>query len=119
MCVCNRGLSRADVWQAAAGHLEKGEVTEIHVPVHTHTLVPTPITTGLAKKLISFYCKMALIALIDFNFRQNNFVRLFCVSCLTNVHSFKQLSKLVNFCVAILILKMKEKNEYFRHIMLN
>ena len=30
----------------------------------------------------------------------------------------KDLSKLVNFCVAILILKMEEKKQHFRHIML-
>ena len=30
----------------------------------------------------------------------------------------KNLSKLVNFCVAILILKMEEKKQHFRHIML-
>ena len=30
----------------------------------------------------------------------------------------KNLSKLVNFCVAILILKMEEKKQHFQHIML-
>lgn len=35
------------------------------------------------------------------------------------MHSFKKLSKLVNFCVAVLILKKKETKEYFWHIMLN
>ena len=30
----------------------------------------------------------------------------------------KKLSKLVNFCVAILILKIEEKKEHFWHIML-
>ena len=50
---------------------------------------------------------------------QNNFVRLFCDSCLISLYSFKKLSKLVNFCVAILILKMKETKEYSSHIMLN
>ena len=34
-------------------------------------------------------------------------------------HAFrKRLSKLVNFCVAILILKMKEKEQHFQHILL-
>ena len=31
---------------------------------------------------------------------------------------FKKKSKLLNFCVAILILKMEEKKQHFRHIML-
>ena len=30
----------------------------------------------------------------------------------------KDLSKLVNFCVAIFILKMEEKKQHFQHIML-
>ena len=34
------------------------------------------------------------------------------------MHLKKDLSKLVNFCVAILILKMEEKKQHFWHIML-
>ena len=34
------------------------------------------------------------------------------------MHLKKDLSKLTNFCVAILILKMEEKKQHFRHIML-
>ena len=34
------------------------------------------------------------------------------------MHLKKDLAKLVNFCVAILILKMEEKKQHFRHIML-
>ena len=34
------------------------------------------------------------------------------------MHLEKDLSKLVNFCVAILILKMEEKRQHFWHIML-
>ena len=34
------------------------------------------------------------------------------------MHLKKGLTKLVNFCVAILILKMEEKKQHFRHIML-
>ena len=34
------------------------------------------------------------------------------------MHLKKGLSKLVNFCVAILILKMEEKKQHFQHIML-
>ena len=33
-------------------------------------------------------------------------------------HAFKKTSKLVNFCVAILILKMEENTQHFWHIML-
>ena len=33
------------------------------------------------------------------------------------MHLRKDLSKLVNFCVAILILKMEEKKQHLRHIM--
>ena len=34
------------------------------------------------------------------------------------MHLKKDLSKLVNFCVAILILKMEEKKQHFQHIVL-
>ena len=34
------------------------------------------------------------------------------------MHLKKSLSKLVNFCVAILLLKMEEKKQHFWHIML-
>ena len=47
----------------------------------------------------------------------NNFVRLYCDSCHISAH-LKNLSKLVNFCKAILILKMKENTQYFWSIML-
>ena len=33
------------------------------------------------------------------------------------MHLKQDLSKLVNFCVAILILKMEEKKQHLRHIM--
>ena len=54
-----------------------------------------------------------------FNFIQNNFVRLYCDSCHVSMHLKKHLSKLANFCVAILILKMEEKKQHFQHIMLD
>ena len=38
-------------------------------------------------------------------------------SCHISVHLKKTLSKLVNFCVAILILKMKENMQHCWHIM--
>ena len=34
------------------------------------------------------------------------------------MHFLKTLSKLVNFCVAILLLKMEENTQHLRHIML-
>ena len=33
-------------------------------------------------------------------------------------NKFKKLSELVNFCIAILILKMEENKQHFQHIML-
>ena len=64
---------------------------------------------GLAKRFIEFFPKLALVALklVVFNLIWNNFVRLYCDSFHINVH-FKK-SKLVDFCVSILILKMEEK----------
>ena len=59
---------------------------------------------------------MALLVIV-FNLIQKNFVRLYCDNC-HSVH-LKNLSKLVNFCVAILILKMEENKRHFWHIMLN
>ena len=56
--------------------------------------------------------------LVVLNFIWNNFVRLYCDSCHISVHFFKNLSKLVNFCVAILMLKMEENMQHFIHIML-
>ena len=40
-----------------------------------------------------------------------------CDNCHISVH-LKNLSKLVNFCAAILILKMEEDMQHFWHIML-
>ena len=56
--------------------------------------------------------------LVVFNFIRHNFVRLYCDSCHISVHFKKQLSKLVNFCVAFLILKIEENKQHFQHIML-
>ena len=58
--------------------------------------------------------------IVVFNFIQfnlSNFVRLCCDSCHLNIHK-KNLSKLVNLCVAILILKMEENMRRSCHIML-
>ena len=46
--------------------------------------------------------------LVVFNFIRNNFVRLYCDNCHTSMYFLKNLSKLVNFCIAILILKIEE-----------
>ena len=48
----------------------------------------------------------------------SSFVRLCCNSCHISAHFFKKaLSKLVNFCVAFLVLKMEER-QYFWHVVL-
>ena len=55
---------------------------------------------------------MALVALSVFDFIWKNFVRLYCDSCHISIH-LKNLSKLVNFCVVILILKMEKIHNVF------
>ena len=45
-------------------------------------------------------------------------VRMYCDSCHSNMHFLKNLPKLVNFCVAILLLKMEENMPHFWCIML-
>ena len=54
---------------------------------------------------------LALVALVAFNFIWNSFVRLYCDSW-SYQWALKKKSKL-NFCVAILILKVKEKTNIF------
>ena len=61
---------------------------------------------------------MALEVLVVFNFTQNSVVRLYSDSYPISVHFLKNLSKLVNFCAAILILEMEENTQHFWHIML-
>ena len=51
-----------------------------------------------------------------FNIIQNSFVRLYC-DCVISARVFNKTSKLANFCVAILIFKMEEK-QHFWHTML-
>ena len=46
------------------------------------------------------------------------FLRLYCDSCHLSMHLKKYLSKLLNFYVAILILKMEENKQHFWHTML-
>ena len=60
---------------------------------------------------------MALAVLTVFNFIRKNFVRLCCDSCHISVH-LKKTPKLVNFCAAILILKMEDDTQHFQYIML-
>ena len=48
---------------------------------------------------------------------RNNCIRLYCDSCHISVH-LKNLIKMVNFCIAILIVKMEENMQHFWHIML-
>ena len=40
----------------------------------------------LAKNSFVFFCKMALVVLVVFNFIQNNFVKLYCDSCHISMH---------------------------------
>ena len=73
---------------------------------------------GLAKTFVQFFCKMTLVALSCLTSFKTT-VGLYCDSCHISVHKKKQLSKLVNFCVAILILRMEgEKKATFSAIML-
>ena len=66
-----------------------------------------------------FFHKMALVVLsFVFNFTWNSSVSLYCDSCHISLHLKRNLPKLVNFCVAILILKMEENMQHFQHIML-
>ena len=60
---------------------------------------------------------MALVVLVGFNFIRNNFVRLY-VTAVIPACIKKNLSKSVNFCAAILILKMKENMQHFWCVML-
>lgn len=57
-----------------------------------------------------------------FNFIRNNFVRLYVTAlvsaCIWKRKNKKNLPKLVNFCIAILLLKMEEKKQNFQLIML-
>ena len=52
---------------------------------------------------------MTLVALSCLKLHSKNFVRFYCDSCQISVQ-LKEWSKLVNFCVAMLILKMEEKS---------
>ena len=63
---------------------------------------------GLAKTFVQFFCKMTLVALTCLT-SFKTIVGLYCDSCHISVHKKKKLSKLVNFCVAILILRTEEK----------
>lgn len=78
----------------------------------------------MAKRFISFFfwvrchqSKMALVVLV-FNFIWNNFVRLYVTAVVSACIWKKNLPKLVNFCIVILLLKMEEKKQNFQHIML-
>ena len=89
-------------------------VKEIQFVIKTFTLRNL---LGWPKSLFRFFCMMALVVLSCSYFIINNFVRLYCDSCHIGVH-LKKTSKLVSFCVAILILKMEEDTQHFWHIKL-
>ena len=58
------------------------------------------------------------MALIVLSFPENNSKHFYYIVLWQQSyqHALKKLSKLVNFCVAILILKMEEKQQNFKHI---
>ena len=91
---------------------------KIYAYVYSLDHPPNQIVLGWPKGLFVFFHKMALVALkVVFNFIRNNFVRLY-VTAVMSACILKKTSKLANFCVAILILKIEEKEQHFRHIML-
>ena len=74
--------------------------------------------TVLDKRLVQFFPRMAPIVLV-FNLIQNNFVGCIVTAVISvSIKKKKTHIKLVNFCVAILILKMEENKQHFLHIML-
>ena len=70
----------------------------------------------LTKSSFVFLLKMAPVVL-SLCLTQNNFVRLYCDSYHINVY-LKKTPKLVNFCAAILILKIEEDKQHFWCIVL-
>ena len=74
------------------------------------------VVIGLDKMFI-FFCffrKMALVALVFLSLTSSEgSVRLYCHSCHISMHLKKKASELVYFCVAILTLKIEEKNQHF------
>ena len=64
-------------------------------------------------KSLFFFHKMALVV---FNFIQT--ILLGCIVTAVISACIKKPSKLVNFCVAILILKIEENKQQFWHVML-
>ena len=66
-----------------------------------------------AQSSFGFVHKMSLVVLSCLNnFIRNSFVRMYCDSCHVGMH-LKKTSKLVNICIAILILNMKEMHDIF------
>ena len=61
---------------------------------------------------------MAIVAISSLELHFQQFFRLYCSSYPISVHLKKSLSKSVNFCVAILILKMEENMQHFQYIKL-
>ena len=77
--------------------------------------MPYIFTLGWPKRSFGFSRNVAVVVL---SFIRNDFVRLHCDSCHMRVHLKNNLLKLVNFCVAILTLKIEENMLHFWHIML-
>ena len=75
------------------------------------------LTSGLANKLVlSFFPPISCTQLPLMSFK-TIFVRLYCDSGHISMH-LKKLTKLVHFCVTILILKVEENKQPFWHIIL-
>ena len=70
---------------------------------------------GGPKSLFSFFCKMALVVLSLTIFK--TILLDYIVTAVILVRILKETSKLVNFCVAILILKMGENTQHIWCIM--
>ena len=86
-------------------------------PTYDAALCVTKLVLGWPKSSFVFSLKIVVVALSCLNVILNNFVRLFCGGCHISVH-FLKTSELVNFCAAILILKLEENKQCFWHIML-
>ena len=65
---------------------------------------------GLAKKFVSFF---SVVVLSGLSLHSKQVVRLYCDSRHISIHLKENLPKLVNFCIAIFILKMEENKQNF------
>ena len=106
---CSQAATLAS-WSAPGS---RGEARDPNSPRN----VPVIYWVGQKVRLV-FSIRWLWQCLGVFNFIWNNFLRLYCDSCHISVHFKKTSSTLVNFCVAILILKTEENTQHCWHIML-